>query len=293
MKTYQSYFSDEMLSKILQGKNNKKIVFGLLLVSFIFLVIAIARPIIENKPIKVPQSSISMVVAFDLSKSMTATDVYPTRLEFAKKKFNNLLKNLKDEKVGAIGFSSRSFLVSPITNDYATLKYLVKNLSLGVINVQGSSTYEALQSVKLLLKSSDKKALIIFTDGTDNDTFTKEIKYAKENNIKVFVYAIATLKGGVLKTKTGILKDAKGNIVITKLNDSIKELALQTNGAYLNYSSSSNDIAKFLNVIKDKFEKKDQKDVIINNNEELYYVPLTIALVLFMLAISGFQRRIK
>ena len=291
IKDYERYFSSAMLDKIIIGKSQKKLNFGLLIASFILIIIAIARPIVENKPIKVPQSNVNMVVAFDISKSMTCDDVYPTRLDFAKNKFNNLLGNLKDEKVGALGFSSRSFLIAPITNDYLTLKYLINNIKLEYVNVEGSSIMEALISTNDLLKSSAKKALIVFSDGTDNDKFEDEISYAKEHKIKVFVYAIATQKGGVIKLKDGgVQKDRNGNIVVTKLNENIKELAFQTDGAYLEFSTSSNDIHRFTEAIKSKFKSKQKKDVVIKNNEELFYYPLSLALILFIIAISGFRR---
>jgi Ca-activated chloride channel family protein len=225
IKDYERYFSSDMLAKIIVGKNKKKFNFGLLIASFVFIIIALARPIIENKPIKVPQSNISVVVAFDISKSMSCEDVYPSRLSFAKNKFDDLLKNLKDVKVGALGFSSRAFLIAPITNDYATLKYLIKNIDLNLVSVKGSAVMEALISTNNLLNNEGKKAIIVFTDGTDSKEFSKEIEYAKNNKIKVFVYAIATKKGGVIKIKDGIQKDKNGNIVVTRLNSNIKELA--------------------------------------------------------------------
>lgn len=291
IKDYERYFSTEMLKKIIIGKNQKKMNFILLILSFFFLILALARPILQNKPIKISQSTLSIVVAFDISKSMQCEDVYPTRLDFAKNKFNNLLNKLKDEKVGAIGFSSRSFLIAPITNDYLSLQYLVKNLDTEHINVKGSSVLEALESTQNLLNYSDKKALIIFTDGTDSNKFDKEIAYANENNIKVFVYAIATKKGGIIKIKDGVQKDKNGNIVVTRLNENIKELAIKTNGAYLEYSTSSSDIKMFVDAIKDKFKAKQKKDVTITNNEELFYIPLGAAILFFFISINGFARR--
>jgi len=290
IQDYEKYFSTDMLKRIIIGKNQKKLNFTLLIVSFFFLILALARPILQDKPIKISQSSLSIVVAFDISKSMQCEDVYPNRLDFAKKKFNKFLNNLKDEKVGAIGFSSRSFLIAPITNDYLSLEYLVKNIDTQYINVKGSSVIEALKSTQKLLNDSNKKALILFTDGTDSSKFDDEINYANENNIKVFVYTIATKKGGVIKIQNGVQKDDKGNIVVTRLNESIKALALQTNGAYLEYSTSSNDIKVFIDAIKDKFKVKQKKDVTIKNNEELFFIPLGLAIAFFFISISGFRR---
>lgn len=288
IKDYSRYFDPMMLQKIIIGKNQKKLNFLLLTLSFIFLIIALAKPIWKNKPITIPSESLDMIVAFDISKSMQATDIYPSRLEFAKNKFYNILKNIKDEKIGVIGFSSEAFMIAPLTNDMMTLKYLVHNLSTEYISTKGSDVHKALESTNQLLEKSKQKALIILTDGTDNNDFTKELNYAKENNIKVFVYAIATKKGGVIKEKDDILKDKNGNIVITKLNENIKTLALQSGGAYLEYSTHSNDIKAFLDVIKKQFKQKKQKDITIKDNQEYFYIPLILGMIFYMIAISGF-----
>ena len=291
-KNYSELFSKEMLSKIIIGKNTKNTNFILMGISFILLVISLARPVIKNEPVKVPQGSLNMMVAFDISSSMNCEDVYPNRLDFAKNKFNSLINNMNNEKVGALAFSSESFLIAPITNDYLSLKYLVKNISTKYISVKGSSIMQALKSTNKLLKSK-QKVLIVFSDGTDTNDFKEEINYAKENNISVFVYAIATSKGGVIKTKTGIVKDSNGNIVVTRLNENIKSLALNTNGAYLQYSTSSNDIKEFINLIREKFKEKKKRDIVINTNQELFYFPLGLAFIFIFIALSGFKRGSK
>jgi Ca-activated chloride channel family protein len=291
VKNYESYFSAKMLKKIIVGKNTKHKNMLFLILSFIFLVISLARPVIENKPIKVSTSAISIVCVFDVSKSMSANDIYPNRLEFAKKKFSKLLKILNNEKVGVIGFTSRAFLISPTTNDYATLNYLVKHISQSSVMVQGSDILVALQSVNDLLKDQSTKAMLVFTDGTDTNDFENEIEYAKENNIKVFVYATATKQGSTIALKDDILKDNNGNIVVSALNSSIKELAIQSGGSYLEFSTSS-DMDMLVDDIRYKFKSPNKKedDQIINTNEELFYIPLVLAFVFFMIGISTFRK---
>jgi Ca-activated chloride channel homolog len=288
---YESYFSPFMLKKIIIGKNQTQLNLLLLVLSFVCLVIALARPIIENKPIVVSQSSVPFVVAFDISKSMMATDVYPNRFLFAKNKFSQLLTNLKNEKIGAIAFSSKSFLIAPLTSDYGTVKYLIDNLSLESISVYGSLVEEALQATSKLLEGSNDKSLLIFTDGCDNDDFTQEIAFAKSNNIKVFIYAIGTKKGSAIDNDGDVLKDGQGNIVITKLNENIKQLAFETGGAYLEYSPQDKDIENLLEAIREKSEARKIGDAVIYDNDELFYIPLLIGLLFFMVAISGFRRK--
>ena len=193
VNTYENLFSKEMLNKIILGKSRKKLNFILLFIAFILLIITLGRPVLSNEPIKVKQNNLALMVAFDISRSMQCEDVFPNRLAFAKNKFDSLLKNLSNEKIGALAFSSRAFLIAPITNDYHTLKYLIKNINTKYISVNGSDIYEALQSTKVLLSQNKQKSLIIFTDGTDKIEFDKEIKFAKQNDIKVFIYKLIFL----------------------------------------------------------------------------------------------------
>ncbi|MDD2697337.1 MAG: VWA domain-containing protein [Arcobacteraceae bacterium] len=290
-KSYEALFSPKMLKKIIIGRDQNRLNLVLLSLSFLFLIIALARPIIENKPITVSQSAVSLVVAFDISKSMMATDVYPNRFLFAKNKFNQLLLALQDEKVAAIAFSSKGFLISPLTSDYGTVKYLVDKLSLDSISVYGSLVSEALNATSKLLDGSKDKALLILTDGCDSDNFTDEIAMAKTNNIKVFIYAIGTKKGSAIDENGDVLKDENGDIVITKLNENIKKLAFGTGGAYLEYSPQNDDISKLLDVVREKSIEKKSSDVQITDNEELFYIPLALGFLFFMVAISGFRRK--
>jgi len=289
-KQYENQFSKEMLEKIVVGKNEKQKNFILMSLSFIFLVLALASPVLQNKPIKVSKDGISMIVAFDISRSMQSGDIYPNRLEFAKKKFSHLLKNLKSEKIGLLAFSGTSFLISPITNDYKSLLYLSSNINAKYVNTKGSMVFSVLKTSNKMLKNSSDKIVVIFTDGTSKINWEKEINYAKEHNIVVFVYNIATLKGGIIKHKGDIIKDSKGNIVITRLNPNIKDLTFATNGAYLEYSNSSIDIKEFSDIIKKQYSNKHKDNLSINTNIQLYYLPLILSLIFYFLSISGFKR---
>ncbi len=293
-KEYLHYFTPKMIGKIFIGIKGRKTKRIFLIVSFIFLVVALARPIIENNPIMIQQKNISFVVAFDISKSMLAKDVEPNRLLFAKKKFHYLLSKLKDEKVGVIGFSNRSYLISPITNDHNSLRYLVDNLNTDLVSTKGSNLLEALNGVQKLFGNEEKKAVIFFTDGTDKKDFTQEIEFAKKHNIKVFIYAIGTKKGSSIEDKTGVVLDKNWNIVITKLGDKSADLALLSDGAYLEYSTNMGDIDKFLEVISLKFKDKQQKELKIENNLELFQIPLFFAIVFLFLGyfgVYGFEGR--
>jgi len=286
-------FKKEIINRVLSKKNSglsSRFRVIILTLSFVFGVIAIARPQIDNGTLKVKSSYTNMVVGFDISHSMFANDIYPNRFEFAKKKFYSLLKNLKNTKVALIGFSSRAFLIAPLTEDYNSLKFLTKNLGIKYLRLRGTSVMSALESANDLFKDNDKKVLLLFTDGGDKKDFSKEIAYAKEHKITVFIYAVATKKGGIIKSENGILKDKNGNIVVVKRNDAIKELALKTGGAYMVYSLNNKDTQELANLIKRKFKAKIEGETTIKLREELFYYPLGLSILLLFMALFSLPK---
>ena len=290
--TLERFFSKEMLKKMQkqsQGVSKRARVY-ILIASLSFAIIALARPVINRGEIKVEKNFIDLVVAFDISKSMFATDIYPNRLEFSKQKFYTLLDNFKEARVGVIGFSSRAFLISPLTTDFNTLKYLVKNMSLDYVTLKGTNLLEPLIVTNELLKNSKQKALLIFSDGGDQKDFSKEINYAKTHNIKVFVYGVATKKGAVIKEGGKVIKNKNGDIVVTRLNENIKELAIKSGGSFMQYSLSKDDIKYLIEDIKAKFKQNSKEQTTIKDKQELFYYPLMVAILLFFIAISSLPR---
>jgi len=291
--SFERYFDKDILKKMYQKNKaiSKRVRGALFLSSIIFAIIALARPYIDNGQIKVKSSDIDLVVGFDVSNSMFCDDLYPNRFEFSKRKFGLFLDNLKRSQVGVIGFSSRSFLISPLTRDFATLKYLVKNMKLDFVSLKGTNILSALDSTANLLKNSKQKALLLFTDGGDKSDYQKEIAYAKKHGIKLFVYGVATKKGGVIKTKDGVIKDKDGNIVITKLNEAIKELALKSGGGFMPYSLSDSDMKVLANSIESAFKEVQKKERSIKDTKEIFYYPLLISILLFLLSFISLPTR--
>ncbi len=286
-------FSKEVLAKIgikrhTISKKNRNI---MLILAFVFSVFALARPQIDHGDIKVKSSFINIVTAIDMSKSMFCDDVYPNRFEFAKNKFYDSLSYLKNSKVALIGFSNQTFLISPLTQDFYSLKFLAKNLNLDYLSLKGTDILATLKSANNLFGDEKKKILLMFTDGGDNSKFDKEIEYAKEHNIAIYIYNIGTTKGGVIKDKNGVIKDKNGDIVIVKRNDAIKELALQTDGAYLEYSLDKNDIKRLTTIIEQKYKAKEETTSVIKDRVELFYYPLALAILLFFLSLFSLPRR--
>lgn len=265
---------------------DKKTIF--LLLSFIFIVISISRPIVISKNSNPNSLDVEFVLALDISKSMFAKDIKPNRFEFAKQKIQNLLTNLDSEKLSLLAFSNQSYMIIPSTNNYEVVKTLTNNINIKNINQNGTNFLSILKATNEILNHRTKKALIILTDGSDNESFEEEISFAKEKNISVYIYDISTKQGSVIEFNDELIKDDKGNIVISKSNEYIEKFAKSTSGIYQNYSLNKNDFKTILNDIKTNFDNKLNLDD-IENKKELFYFTLIFAFLFFMFGRFNFR----
>jgi len=288
-----TYFDEKILEKLrfengTLGKIGRNI---LLFVALIMMIIALARPVVEKGDVQIKSKSIDMMVALDISKSMMAGDFYPSRLAFAKKRFVEFVDSFKEANIGIVAFSSEGFLVSPMTQDSSTLKYLVNNLSLDSMTLKGTNLLIPIEKGNAFLKESKDKIIIIFTDGGDKTDFTKEIERAKEYGESIYIYAVGTPEGGPIIERGESIKDDNGNIVITRLNESIKTLAFETGGAYIVGNHEDNSIDLMVKDIKKKFKMQDVKEKKIKEYKELFYYPLSVAVLFLLFAFHSFPSR--
>lgn len=285
-------FSKEVFKRVKINNNSlsKKWRNILMLLSMLLMVVALARPQIDNGEVEVKASFANVVTAIDMSKSMFASDVYPNRFEFAKKKFFDSLDYFEKSKIALIGFSTQTFLISPLTQDFNSLKFLGKNLNLDYLSLSGTDIMATLKSANDLFDGEQKKMLLLFTDGSDQSEFKNEIAYAKEHNIVVYVYNIGTDKGGVIKDKNGVLKDKEGNIVVVKRTDNIKALAIETGGAYMKYSLAQDDIKLLAQTIESRAEMSKEETSSIKDRRELFYYPLGLALLLLFFSLFSLPK---
>ncbi len=282
------YFNKSVLDKLQlhSGMVSVGMKSAMLLLAMALMMIALARPYIDHGEVKVKSSTIDIIAGFDISRSMFANDVYPSRLTLAKQKFKTFSDDFKEAKIGVIGFSSRAFLISPLTEDFNTLEYLVSNMNTDSVSLRGTSILDALEVTADLMQDGDKKAFLLFTDGGDKSDFKKEIAYAKANNIVLYIYNIGTKKGGVIPTENGALTDKNGDIVVVRLNEAIKTLALESGGAYMQYSLKHNDIHALADAIKSHFHNQKEESMnTIRDIKELFIYPLAAGIVLLFAAL--------
>ncbi len=210
---------------------------GLMLV-----VTAFARPQWGEVETEVFEQSREILIGVDLSKSMLAADVVPTRLERAKLLITGLLEQLEGERVGLAVFAGTSFLQSPLSADYEILQEFLPALDPDFLPA-GGTEYVALLNTALDSFSSDSSAdrfLIILSDGeSQTEEWRSRVEQLKERSIRVISLGIGTTEGSMLPdSQGGFIKDERGAVVLSRLNPStLEELARTTSGVYRDASA--------------------------------------------------------
>ena len=275
-------FDDKILRKLRIDQGlSKQLRVTLLFLALFTMIIAMARPVYQKGVVELESYSGDVVLALDLSLSMKTNDFFPNRLEFAKKKIEEFIKEAKGYRIGLIGFARDAFIVSPLTSDKDALLYLLHRLDTKSLTLKGTNIQAALMSANLLFGKNPSKYVVLFTDGGDKKDFSKTIEYAKKHHIKVSVIGVARDKGAPIEVDGKFLTDKKGNIVITKLNHNISKLTSATGGIFEPARLDTSDIQTLLDYLaKGKISKKIEK--VIQTTELYPYLLIFSILFLFM-----------
>ena len=288
--TMEKYFSKDILEKLSVGgktldKNTRN---GLLFFTLILFIVALGRPVVNQKEQDIKQKLIPIVVALDVSTSMMATDIYPNRISLAKEKLKQIIALSQNTTIGVLLFAKDSFVLSPVTEDFISLNYIVKNLETNLNFPNGSNIFATLDATNYMLEDFAVKNLIILSDGGNSNDYKDEIAFAKNKNIAVYTIGIATKKGAVIpKKEGGYLTDKGGNIVTVTLNESIKKLALETNGGYVDFSLDNSDVKAIIDRINTQSQKEELSVQKFKTYTELFYYPLGLGLFFLLLALTS------
>lgn len=279
----QLIFSEDILKKLRSdsGGLSLRVRSFIALFSLLFIITALSRPVSSDGVLEVESKSVDIVFAIDISKSMLATDSYPNRLEFAKRKALDLIEKMPKSRIGVIAFANNSYIVSPLTFDHKAVSYLLNSLDTESISEQGTSIETLLESAKEFLKSENEKNLLIFTDGGDSESYSSELELANSYGFKIYTVGFGTEEGSPIPKKDGTFIEYNGNIVITQFNNNIKDLAKGSGGFYLHSTNSNEDIDYLSNEFK-KLQSLEKKKQEIPIYIEYFYYPLMVALLLIV-----------
>ena len=209
------------------------------------LILIVARPQIGNKIANnTSREGIEVIMALDISNSMLATDVVPSRLDKSKLMVEGLMNKFTKNKLGLIVFAGDAFVQLPITSDYVSAKMFLDNINPSLIGTQGTDIGKAINLAmhSFTPNTQTGKAIVVITDGEDNEGGAEAMaKQAQEKGIKVFILGIGSIQGTTIPMPNGEdLRDANGNIVKTHLNEEMcKKIADAGHGVYIHVDNSS------------------------------------------------------
>ena len=265
-------------------------------IGFFFFVIGLSRPQIGAKLKEHETKGAEIMIALDVSNSMLAEDYSPNRLERAKLAISRLVDKLRDDRIGLIVFAGNSFVQLPITTDYVSAKMFLNTISTESVPIQGTAIGEAINTAirSFSAQSEKSRAIIIITDGENHeDDPVAAAAQAAEMGIRVFTIGVGSPEGKPIPMDGGLLKDRDGNIVVTRLDESVlQEVAKAGNGLYVRAGNSEFGLNPIIDDIR-RMEDERYISIVFEEFDEQFMYFMAIALFFFVLEMLVGDRRSK
>lgn len=273
--------------------------FGLVLLALALLIVAAARPQYGQKEKVVKRQGIEVVIALDISNSMLAEDVAPSRLDRAKQMLSKMIDSMVDDKVGVVVFAGEAFTQLPITCDYVSAKMFLNSITPELIKTQGTAIGDAIYTSMRSFGSEESdasRAIILITDGENHeDDALAAAKAANEQGIKIFVIGIGKPDGSPIPIPgtNNFRKDRAGNVVVSKLNEQMcKDVAAAGHGLYVRCDNTNTAMRALQKEIDTLATSEIETKVYADYNEQ-YQGFVLIALLLLVVDFFVFNRKNK
>ncbi|MCW9005264.1 MAG: VWA domain-containing protein [Gammaproteobacteria bacterium] len=253
-RSWKSVIDPQLLPHMLIGKPGKasRLPVILFMIAGLLSIFSLAGPAWEQLPQPVFKQQSALVIALDLSRSMDAADIKPSRLSRARYKISDILKQRKEGQTALIAYAGSAFTVTPLTDDADTIDSLISSLSTDIMPAQGSDTSSALHKAAELLKNAgiSKGDIFLITDGIESAAFDS-IEDIYDQGHRISVLAVGTEDGAPISLANGgFLKDDNGAIVIPKLDTkTLRSAAFKSAGRFSVLSSDDSDIKHLLGLL--------------------------------------------
>lgn len=291
-------FGDLSLLKLLMpdvSSSRKSLKFWLMVAALALLIVMSARPQMGTKISQEKRKGIEVIISLDISNSMRAEDVVPSRLDKSKMLVENMVDNFTNDKVGLVVFAGDAFIQLPITSDYVSAKMFLQNTDPSLIATQGTDLAGAIELSSKSFTQQDKvgRAILIITDGEDHEGGAIEAaEKARKNGIRVFVLGVGSTKGSpVPDGNGGYMKDNLGQEVISVLNEEMcKQVAQAGGGAYIHVDNTSL-AQRQLNDELTKLQKGDISSVVYSEYDEQFQAVGILVLILLIIEMLILERK--
>lgn len=296
-RNIRSFGDPELLAQLMPNVSTVRPVvkFIITMVGVTLLAVVLARPQFGTKTEEVKRQGIEVMVVLDISNSMMAQDVQPSRLEKSKQVLSRLIDQMKDDKVGMVVFAGDAFTQLPITSDYVSAKIFLQSISPKLIARQGTAIGSAIELAvnSFSPNSRASKAIVLITDGENHeDNAVEAAKMALGKEIVVHVIGMGRPEGAPIPVEGSMSfwKDKDGNVVVSKLNEEMcKEVALAGNGVYVR-ADNTNAAYRAVSSELDTMAKTDITSTVFAEYNEQFQSFAILALLLLVFEFFVFER---
>jgi len=263
------------------------------------MVITLAQPHFRKKQTLVEHRGIDIIIAIDVSQSMLAKDISPTRLDKAKLELSELVEKLKSDRIGVVAFAGEAVIQCPLTFDKNAVKLFLMTVSPNIISYQGTAIGQAILTSLKAFETSERghKALIILTDGEDHEaTVDQAVAKAREADVPIYTIGIGTGDGSTLPNmfeSGGYLKTRAGEVVLSKLNESLlKGISQKTRGTYYRSTRGELEVERLCHDLS-LLSTKGLKSEWSVEYEENFQIVLLAAFILLFIEMGLSERKNK
>ena len=288
-KNIRRFGDPELLAQLMPdvSKYRPDVKFWLIFATIGLFSVLLARPQFGSKQETVKRKGVEVIIALDISNSMLAQDVQPSRLEKAKRLISRLVDELDNDKVGMIVFAGDAFTQLPITSDYISAKMFLESISPSLISKQGTAIGEAINLATRSFTPQEGvgRAIIVITDGENHEGGAVEAaKAAAEKGIQVSVLGVGMPEGAPIPVEgtNDYRRDREGNVIVTRLNEGMcQEIAKDGKGIYVRVDNS-NSAQKAISQEISKMAKSDVESKIYTDFNEQFQAIAWIILLLLL-----------
>lgn len=219
---------------------------AVILLGWMLVVFALAGPAWERQKSPVYRGADERVLVVDVSKSMDATDLKPTRLERARQKLTDILQRSGDTQTALVVFAAVPYVVSPLTDDAQTISSMVSSLDTSIVPAQGSRMELALERAMELLQGAGSKqgSIWMLTDSAVTEQALSQARRIVAAGYSLSIMGFGTREGAPIREREGgFLKDGRGNIVVAKVDPvALQGLAAEGGGVFANAQTTDRDV---------------------------------------------------